>query len=86
MGRDISCRYQSTVGNFEFILAEKRKRVGLIQLNRPKALNALCEGLRQEVLTAGRSFDRDPNVGAIVITGIHIFLLMKIYFILYFRK
>lgn len=57
---------------FEYIIAEKKgkaRNVGLIQLNRPKALNALCEGLITELNQALQAFDKDPAVGAIVLTG-----------------
>ncbi|XP_053548145.1 enoyl-CoA hydratase, mitochondrial [Bombina bombina] len=57
---------------FQYILVEKRgqnQNVGLIQLNRPKALNALCDGLMTEINQALDSFEEDPQVGAIVITG-----------------
>eukprot|EP00343_Euplotes_focardii_P009517 CAMPEP_0205827216 /NCGR_PEP_ID=MMETSP0206-20130828/31265_1 /ASSEMBLY_ACC=CAM_ASM_000279 /TAXON_ID=36767 /ORGANISM="Euplotes focardii, Strain TN1" /LENGTH=259 /DNA_ID=CAMNT_0053127905 /DNA_START=87 /DNA_END=866 /DNA_ORIENTATION=+ len=53
----------------EFILAEKRDNVGLITLNRPKALNALCDGLVKELNSQLRQFDQDPEIGAIVLTG-----------------
>lgn len=53
----------------ETILIERRERVGLITLNRPKALNALNRQLAQEVLEALQAFDADDRVGAIVITG-----------------
>jgi len=43
--------------------------VGLITLNRPKALNALCDALLDDLLHAARCFDDDENVGCIVITG-----------------
>uniref|UniRef100_A0A2K6TX24 Enoyl-CoA hydratase, mitochondrial n=1 Tax=Saimiri boliviensis boliviensis TaxID=39432 RepID=A0A2K6TX24_SAIBB len=58
--------------NFEYIIAEKRGKnntVGLIQLNRPKALNALCNGLMKELNQALKTFQEDPAVGAIVLTG-----------------
>ncbi|KAG5890182.1 hypothetical protein JTB14_014348 [Gonioctena quinquepunctata] len=58
--------------NFEYIKVSKtgaNNNVGLVQLNRPKALNALCNGLVIEVGEALRSLDSDPSVGAIVITG-----------------
>jgi enoyl-CoA hydratase/carnithine racemase len=42
---------------------------GLITLNRPKALNALCDGLLEDLIHAARVFDADPAIGAIVITG-----------------
>lgn len=43
--------------------------MGFIQLNRPKALNALCNGLIVELNQALEAFEEDPAVGAIVITG-----------------
>ncbi len=59
-------------GQYEYILVEKRgekKNVGFIQLNRPKALNALCDGLMKEVGQALDDFEADGDIGAIVITG-----------------
>ena len=44
-------------------------RVGLVTLNRPKALNALCSPLMDDLMVALRHFDNDPAVGAIVLTG-----------------
>ncbi|XP_062375501.1 enoyl-CoA hydratase, mitochondrial [Sardina pilchardus] len=63
---------QYSAGQFQHILVEKRgeqQNVGFIQLNRPKALNALCDGLMLEVGQALDTFEADPQVGAIVITG-----------------
>ena len=54
---------------YETILVERRDRVGLITLSRPKSLNALNVRLSQEVVRALRDFDADDNVGAIVIAG-----------------
>ncbi|BFG74708.1 enoyl-CoA hydratase [Paraburkholderia terrae] len=54
---------------FENILVETRGRVGLITLNRPKALNALNDALMDELGEALRAFDSDEDIGAIVITG-----------------
>jgi enoyl-CoA hydratase len=54
---------------YETILTETRGRVGLITLNRPKALNALNSTVLAEVLSALTAFEADENVGAIVITG-----------------
>ncbi|KAA0595955.1 enoyl-CoA hydratase [Azospirillum lipoferum] len=51
------------------ILVERRERVGLITLNRPKSLNALNRRLAAEVLAALHEFDADDRIGAIVITG-----------------
>lgn len=54
---------------FENILVETRDRVGLITLNRPKALNALNDALVDEMGIALDQFEADENIGAIVITG-----------------
>lgn len=63
----------STAGSsYEFIIAEtkgEKKNVGVITLNRPKVLNALCDGLIREVSDAVEKFENDDNVGALVITG-----------------
>ncbi|CAG9817856.1 unnamed protein product [Phaedon cochleariae] len=59
-------------GNYEYINVTKtgsNGSVGLIQLNRPKALNALCNGLVNEVGQALDILEADSSVGAIVITG-----------------
>jgi enoyl-CoA hydratase len=58
-----------TTAEPEMILIERRDRVGLITLNRPKQLNALNSQLARETLTALKEFDADPKIGAIVITG-----------------
>ncbi|XP_062958787.1 enoyl-CoA hydratase, mitochondrial [Cynocephalus volans] len=58
--------------NFEYIITEKKGKngsVGLIRLNRPKVLNALCNGLIEEMNQALEAFEKDPTVGAIVLTG-----------------
>jgi enoyl-CoA hydratase len=55
--------------SFEMILAETHGRVGLIRLNRPKQLNALCDQLMAELGQQLRAWDTDPAIGAIVITG-----------------
>ena len=53
----------------ELIKVEKKGRVGLITLDRPKQLNALNPQLMQELGAALQAFDADENVGAIVIAG-----------------
>eukprot|EP00941_MAST-03F_sp_MAST-3F-sp1_P006549 g6549.t1 len=45
------------------------ERVALITLNRPKALNALCNQLINELNDCTRKLDLDPSCRAIVITG-----------------
>jgi 1,4-dihydroxy-2-naphthoyl-CoA synthase len=54
---------------YEYILTSVKDRVALVTLNRPKALNALCTPLMQELNSALKKFDEDPNVGAMVLTG-----------------
>ena len=73
---------------YEYLLVDikgKNSDVALVQLNRPKALNALCNGLMKEVkktylfiftkffsfqlATVLESFDKDSKIGCIVLTG-----------------
>ncbi|XP_050567866.1 enoyl-CoA hydratase, mitochondrial isoform X2 [Cygnus atratus] len=57
---------------FQFLQVQKagaKGSVGLIRLQRPQALNALCEGLMAELRRALDAFEADAQVGAIVITG-----------------
>jgi enoyl-CoA hydratase len=54
---------------YEHIIVETRGRVGLITLNRPKALNALNDALMDELGEALARFDADEGIGAIVLTG-----------------
>ena len=63
-----SQRYFSAT--YENILVEKKEGgVAQITLNRPKALNALCLALFNDLHTALKELDNDPEVGAIVLTG-----------------
>jgi enoyl-CoA hydratase len=54
---------------YETILVETRGKVGLVTLNRPKPLNALNAQVLADLLAAFKTFDADPGVGAIVLTG-----------------
>jgi enoyl-CoA hydratase len=54
---------------YENILVETHGAVGLIRLNRPKALNALCDALMRELGQALDAFEKDDAIGAIVLTG-----------------
>ncbi len=54
---------------FENITVETRGNVGLIALNRPKAMNALCAALISELGQALDAFEADDSIGAIVLTG-----------------
>jgi enoyl-CoA hydratase len=55
--------------SYENILVETRGAVGLITLNRPKALNALSTPLVRELGTALDGFETDPAIRAVVLTG-----------------
>ena len=54
---------------YENILIETRGKVGLLTLNRPKAMNALSPELMRELGEALLQFEADENIGAMVITG-----------------
>ncbi|HET9903634.1 MAG TPA: enoyl-CoA hydratase [Xanthobacteraceae bacterium] len=54
---------------YAHILTETHGKVGLIRLNRPQALNALNSALMTELNGAVTTFDADPTVGCIVVTG-----------------
>ncbi|MGX5830432.1 enoyl-CoA hydratase [Mesorhizobium sp. 43Arga] len=54
---------------YETIITETRGKVGLVTLNRPKALNALNLQLLAELVAAVKDFDADAGIGAVVITG-----------------
>lgn len=64
--------YSSQTGNYEFIKVEtvgEKKNVGIITLNRPKVLNALCDQLMTEINHALEHMDSDSAIAAIVLTG-----------------
>jgi enoyl-CoA hydratase len=65
--RAFSCHHGNPT--YENIKVETKGRVGVITLHRPKALNALCDKLLEEVIHAGKAFVANPEVGAIIITG-----------------
>lgn len=54
---------------YELILAEIRRQVGLITLNRPQVMNALNNQLMRELMDALDAFDKNDAVGVMVITG-----------------
>jgi enoyl-CoA hydratase/carnithine racemase len=65
----IATRTFTTSNSFENIIVTTKGRVGIIQLNRPKALNALNTPLMIELNQALNSFDANESIGAIVLTG-----------------
>lgn len=54
---------------YEYILVEKKDRIGTIILNRPEKLNAFAGLMRQELLTALEDAADDDQVRVVVITG-----------------
>ncbi len=54
---------------YENILVETRGAVGIVTLNRPKALNALCAALIAELGQALDAFEADDAIGCVVLTG-----------------
>jgi len=73
------CKHQPCVlyvvsagGKYQHLLVETRgekSNIGLIQLNRPKALNALCDSLMEELQQVLDDFEKDPKISCAVITG-----------------
>ena len=53
----------------EYILTRTDGRVGIVQFNRPKAMNALNRGLMSETMDALDAFDADDAIGCMIVTG-----------------
>ncbi len=51
------------------IIVERDGPVGIIRLNRPQALNALCDALIAELDAALSDFEADDGIGCTIITG-----------------
>jgi enoyl-CoA hydratase len=54
---------------YENILTRVEGRVGVVQLNRPQALNALNREIMTELMDALAVYDADETIGCLVITG-----------------
>lgn len=60
----------SSASNYTHILTEKKDNgIAIITLNRPKALNALCADLLNEIVNCLENYQKDENVSVIIITG-----------------
>ena len=57
------------MADYQNIIVETHGRVGLIRLNRPASLNALCDALMEELGQQLLAFDADTGIGAVVLTG-----------------
>ena len=55
--------------SYETIQTDIKGKVGIITLNRPKALNALCTELIVELNQALADFSSNENIGSVVLTG-----------------
>ncbi|MCJ1225225.1 hypothetical protein MMC12_001874 [Toensbergia leucococca] len=63
-------RSYSATSSYEHLLTSSPKPgVGLITLNRPRALNVLSSSLFAEINSALQEYDNDKSIGAIVLTG-----------------
>ena len=73
----VDCSNLSFVGcqqlqSFKHIITEKRgenNNIGLIQLNRPKAMNSLCDELMSEMVQGLDAFEEDKDIAVIILTG-----------------
>jgi len=55
--------------SYEYILVRTDGRVGIVQFNRPKAMNALNRGVMSQMIEALTAFDSDDGIGCMVVTG-----------------
>lgn len=62
----------ASAGEFKNIVVDRvgqKNSVGVIKLNRPKALNALCDELMTEMNVALDDFEADNDIGCVILTG-----------------
>ena len=55
--------------SYENILVRQEGRVGLVQINRPQAMNALNSPTMAELVAALQTFDADDSIGCLIISG-----------------
>jgi enoyl-CoA hydratase len=55
--------------DYDNILTWTESQVGIVQLNRPKVLNALNKAIMSEVIDALNKLDQSIDIGCIVLTG-----------------
>src|SRR6185312_15943502 len=61
--------WRARLMSYENIQVETKGAVGIVTLNRPKALNALCAALIAELGQALDAFEADDAVGCVIVTG-----------------
>ncbi|HEY3249325.1 MAG TPA: enoyl-CoA hydratase-related protein [bacterium] len=54
---------------YENLIVTSEESVGLIQINRPKVLNALNRATMDEIVAALEAFDQDGGVRCVILTG-----------------
>jgi len=54
---------------YHHLIVETKRRVGVIRLNRPQALNALNTAMMSELAAVVDAFEIDAEIGCMVITG-----------------
>lgn len=59
----------ASIPQLQYLKYEQKDKTGLIELHRPKALNALCDGLIVELTDLLLKLDQDPNISVFVLTG-----------------
>ena len=73
MAKDLFYKTHVFIINFHLHITFERIQcedgVALIELDRPKALNALCDGLMHEINKALDELETDQSVGCVIITG-----------------
>ena len=53
----------------EYIIAEEQNNTGIITLNRPAALNAVCLDMLKEIAAQVELYGQDERIGAIILRG-----------------
>jgi enoyl-CoA hydratase/carnithine racemase len=61
--------YENLLVSTHQVAEDSENQVALMQLNRPKALNALSDAVLDDVLHAARVLDSDPKVRCLILTG-----------------
>lgn len=55
--------------DFEFILVHRQEPIAIVQINRPKQLNALNSRVMQELTGALEQLDTEPAIRCMIVTG-----------------